>query len=410
MPQRAALAFPFFLSFSFSATPVRLAWPAACPRLGPTNLGTPRSQPVTAMPGNGVAVTGAAAPPGHMACVNPATSETYATVLLSTPADVPPARAALAIAQAAWADTPVEDRAAVISAFLDGFVERGEAVAAAISAATGKPAYGAMDELLITAAGGRHIVAGAPEWLADDTSRSCALVAGRTSVVRRVPHGVVSILSPYNFPLWLALGNVLAALLAGNAVMLKVSEAVPGIGLLIEELLAELAEGRLAPLVKVFHGAGDVGAALVDAAVGKPDHVLFIGSVGVGRKVAIAAAAGGVGCTLELGGKDAAIVCADANVSAAAEALSYGMAYNAGQCWYVDCFLSRVGRGVAPLWIPSTLDRRAFWSVWIACPDVRPLCLLLSDCCSGTPLGAFSFSSSRPKYRRRAGVRGGQCV
>jgi len=273
-----------------------------------------------------------------MACVNPATSETYATVPLSTPADVPPARAALVTAQTAWADTPVEDRAATLSAFLDGFVERGEAVAAAISAATGKPAYGAMDELLITAAGGRHIVAGAPEWLADDTSRSCALVAGRTAVVRRVPHGVVSILTPYNFPLLLALGNVLAALLAGNAVMLKVSEAVPGIGLLIEELLAELAAGRLAPLVTVFHGAGDVGAALVDAAVGKPDHVLFIGSVGVGRKVAIAAAAGGVGCTLELGGKDAAIVCGDADISAAAEALSYGMAYNAGQCWYVDVF------------------------------------------------------------------------
>eukprot|EP00168_Porphyra_purpurea_P000460 TRINITY_DN104_c0_g1_i9.p1 TRINITY_DN104_c0_g1~~TRINITY_DN104_c0_g1_i9.p1 ORF type:complete len:373 (-),score=74.33 TRINITY_DN104_c0_g1_i9:474-1592(-) len=225
----------------------------------------------------------------------PATSETYATVPLSTPADVPPARAALAAAQAAWADTPVKDRAAVISAFLDGFVERGEEVAAAISAATGKPAYGAMDELLITAAGGRHIAAGAPEWLADDTSRTCALVAGRTAVVRRVPHGVVTILSPYNFPLWLALGNVLAALLAGNAVMLKVSEAVPGIGLLIEELLAELAGGQLAPLVTVFHGASDVGAALVDAAVGKPDHVLFIGSVGVGRKVAIAAAAGGWG-------------------------------------------------------------------------------------------------------------------
>ncbi|KAK1859081.1 hypothetical protein I4F81_001679 [Pyropia yezoensis] len=271
-------------------------------------------------------------PARKMDCVNPATGEAYAFVPLTPVADVAGIRAAAAKAQVAWAARPVKERVAVVSAFLDSFVDRGEAVAAAVSAAAGKPAYAAMDEVILLAAAGRAFAAGAPEWLADDTSRSCALMGSRPSVVRRVPLGVVAMITPYNFPLLLALSNTLAALLAGNAVMLKVSEAVPGIGKLIEELFAELADGDLAPLVSVLYGGGDVGSAMVDAAIGKPDHVLFIGSGAVGRKVAMAAAAGGVGCTLELGGKDAAVVCADADVPAAVEAIAYGALYNSGQC------------------------------------------------------------------------------
>lgn len=208
----------------------------------------------------------------------------------------------------------------------------GGGAGAAVSAATGKPPAAAMDEVVAVAAGARHVAAGAPGWLAADAGRACPLVGGRPTVVRRVPLGVVTILAPYNFPLWLALSNTLAALAAGNAVMVKVSEAVPAVGVLLAELLAACAGGRLAPLVRVFHGAADVGAALVDAAVGKPDHVLFVGSVAVGRKVAVAAAAGGVGCTLELGGKDAAIVCADADVPSAVMAVAAGAFYHAGQC------------------------------------------------------------------------------
>lgn len=286
---------------------------------------------------SGTAATGAdgtpPAPAGRMDCVNPATGDTYATVPLTPPASVAGVRAALAATQAAWADRPVADRAAAVSAFVDGLVDRAEALAAAVSVATGKPAYAAMDEVVAVAAAGRAVTAGAPAWLADDTSRSCNLLGpDRSTVVRRVPLGVVAMLTPYNFPLSLALGNVLPAVVAGNAVMLKVSEVVPGIGLLIEELLSELADGALAPLVRVLHGAGDVGAAMVDAARGAPDHVLFIGSVTVGRKVAAAAGAGGVGCTLELGGKDAAIVCADADVASAVQAVANGAFYHAGQC------------------------------------------------------------------------------
>lgn len=129
-------------------------------------------------------------------CVNPATGETYATVQLTPPTAVPGIRAAAAGAQAAWAARPVKDRVAAVSAFLDGFVERGEAVAAAVSAATGKPGWTAMDEVVGVASAGRAVAAGAAEWLADDASRSCALVGGRTSVVRRVPLGVLAMITP----------------------------------------------------------------------------------------------------------------------------------------------------------------------------------------------------------------------
>lgn len=285
---------------------------------------------------SGAAIVGAdsaPAPTGRMNCVNPATGETYATVPLTPPASVAGVRAALAEAQPAWAARSVADRIRAVSAFVDGVIDRAEALAAAVSVATGKPAYAAVDEVIGLVASARAMAAAAPEWLADDTSRTCSLMAaGRPTVVRRVPLGIVAMLTPYNFPLTLALGNVLPALIAGNCVMLKVSEVVPGVGLLIEELLSELADGVLAPLVRVLHGGGDVGAAMVDAARGSPDHVLFIGSVSVGRKVAAAAGAGGVGCTLELGGKDCAIVCADADVPSAVQAVATGAFYHAGQC------------------------------------------------------------------------------
>eukprot|EP00170_Pyropia_yezoensis_P005119 contig_20943_g5133 len=230
-------------------------------------------------------------PTARMDCVNPVTGQAYAAVPLTPLAAVPGIRAAVGEVQATWAVRPVKDRVTAVSAFLDGFVDRGEAVAAAVSMATGKTGWSAMDEVVGVASAGRAVAAGAAEWLADDTSRSCALMGRRTAVVRRVPLGVVAMITPYNFPLKLAVTNTLAALLAGNAVMLKVSELCPGVGKLIEELFSELADGQLAPLVRVLHGAGDLGSTMVDAAFGKPDHVLFIGSGAVGRKVAMAAAA-----------------------------------------------------------------------------------------------------------------------
>src|SRR5690606_37150594 len=130
--------------------------------------------------------------------------------------------------------------------------------------------------------------------------------------VRR-PYGVAAIVGHWNNPLDLTIPPVFAALLAGNTVILKPSEVTPAVGALLEHLFRSVPE--LAPFVRVLHGDGTVGAALV---AGKPDVVFLTGSAETGRKVAQTTAETMTPFLSELGGKDAMIVLEDANVQAAA--------------------------------------------------------------------------------------------
>lgn len=261
-------------------------------------------------------------------CTNPATGVTYATHP-ATPVD-----SALHIvadvrdAAVEWAASPPSARVTAIAAFLDDLTQRGEDVAAAIGAATGKPPGPCMDEVLLAAMAGRHVVAHAAAWLAEEV-RSDMLAPGRRAIVRRVPLGVVAVLGPYNFPFNLSLGPALAAAAAGNGVVLKVSEAVVGVGVAIEAALAECGGGALSRVIRVVHGAAGVGRALTDTV----DHAVFVGSVGVGRVVAAAMATRGKGATLELGGKDPALVVdtGAAAIAFAAGGVARGSFYNGGQ-------------------------------------------------------------------------------
>jgi len=271
----------------------------------------------------------------------------------------------LRAASAEWAATPVRARTAALTAFLDDFVAGGQATAAAVAAATGKPPPAAMDEVVLTASTGRHIAAHAGGWLAEE-ARGGVLATGRRCVVRRVPLGVVGVIGPYNFPLSLTLPVALAAVTAGNGVLLKVSEATAGVGAAMEAALASCGGGVFARLVRVVYGAAAVGRALTSTV----DHVVFVGSVGVGRAVASAAAARGVGCTLELGGKDPAIVLGGggaAGMAAAARGIAHGAYYNAGQlcigierCFvlaptfdaFVAALVAHVEKHVTAGWVP----------------------------------------------------------
>jgi succinate-semialdehyde dehydrogenase/glutarate-semialdehyde dehydrogenase len=140
------------------------------------------------------------------------------------------------------------------------------------------------------------------------------------------PLGVVGVISPWNGPFILALHPTLQALAAGNAVVLKPSEVTPRSGALVGELFdgAGLPEGVL----QVVLGDGETGAALVEAGV---DRIAFTGSVATGRKVAEACARRLIPCTLELGGKDPMIVCADADLDRAAGGAVWGAFLNTGQ-------------------------------------------------------------------------------
>jgi coniferyl-aldehyde dehydrogenase len=155
------------------------------------------------------------------------------------------------------------------------------------------------------------------------------------------PLGVVGVIVPWNYPLFLAVGPLVGALSAGNRVMLKLSEATPATGLLLKQLLA-----RIFPqdLVSVVLGEADVGIAFSKLPF---DHLLFTGATSIGRHVMRAAAENLTPVTLELGGKSPAIVADDVPLKDAAERIAFGKTLNAGQtCVAPDYVLvpqSRVG-------------------------------------------------------------------
>jgi len=149
---------------------------------------------------------------------------------------------------------------------------------------------------------------------------------GRSSRIIYQPLGVVGIISPWNFPFSIPLGEVVMALMAGNSIVLKPSELTPLVGQKIREIFekAKLPENVL----QVITGDGKTGAALVDAA---PDKIMFTGSVATGKKIAASAARNLTPVVLELGGKDPMIVFADANLEMASSAAVWGAFTNSGQ-------------------------------------------------------------------------------
>jgi succinate-semialdehyde dehydrogenase/glutarate-semialdehyde dehydrogenase len=168
---------------------------------------------------------------------------------------------------------------------------------------------------------------------------------GRSSSIRFKPLGVIGIISPWNFPLATPMDEVVMALMAGNAVVLKPSELTPLIALKIGDLFyrAGLPKGAL----EIVTGDGSTGAALVEAHV---DKIMFTGSVATGKRVAEAAARYLIPVVLELGGKDPMIVLEDADIANAARGAVWGAFANSGQaCASVErCY---VHESIAPKFI-----------------------------------------------------------
>jgi succinate-semialdehyde dehydrogenase/glutarate-semialdehyde dehydrogenase len=149
---------------------------------------------------------------------------------------------------------------------------------------------------------------------------------GRSSRVEYRPLGVVGIISPWNFPWAIPLGEIVMALMAGNTVVLKPSELTPLVALKIGDVFRRA--GLPAGALEVVTGDGSTGAALVEADV---DKLMFTGSVATGRRVAEAAAQRLIPVVLELGGKDPMLVLADADIEQAASAAVWGAFANSGQ-------------------------------------------------------------------------------
>jgi coniferyl-aldehyde dehydrogenase len=180
-------------------------------------------------------------------------------------------------------------------------------------------------ELFLVMAGLRHARRNLARWMRPRRAPTpLYLRPGRSRIVRQ-PLGVVGVISPWNYPLQLALMPIVAALAAGNRVLLKPSELTPRTSALLEEGIAAcFAADELA----VANGGPDVGKAFASLPF---DHLFFTGSTAVGRQVAVAAASNLTPYTLELGGKSPALVHADADLHRLATRLVVGKLLNAGQ-------------------------------------------------------------------------------
>lgn len=176
-----------------------------------------------------------------------------------------------------------------------------------------------------------------------------------TAWVRREPLGVIGIISPWNYPLQLALSPLVDVLAAGNRAVLKPSEQTPAFS---EVLKRRIAETFSQDEVAVVTGGPDVAAAFSKLPF---DHLVFTGSTSIGRKVAVAAAEGLTPTTLELGGKSPALVCPSASIPKAAKAIAYGKFVNAGQtCIAPDYVLVPRARSIELAELVFAEMRRAY--------------------------------------------------
>jgi acyl-CoA reductase-like NAD-dependent aldehyde dehydrogenase len=230
-------------------------------------------------------------------------------------------------AQAEWASRSFEERARIMWRLLDIFVEGQEEVIEAVIRETGKPRSEAISMEVFTCCDAiAYYAKNAKKFLAPEKRRIHGVI-GFTKKLRVVyrPLGVVGLITPWNGPIVMAVNPTVQALMAGNAVVHKPSEVTPFSALLFERFLADA--GLPADLYQVVQGDGEAGAALVEADV---DKIAFTGSVATGRKVAEACGRNLIPCSLELGGKDAMVVCADADLDRAAHGAVLGSCMNAG--------------------------------------------------------------------------------
>ncbi len=230
-------------------------------------------------------------------------------------------------AQPGWAGTDLRERIDLLSKLKGRILSRAEEIADLVHRECGKPVEeAALAEVLPNADLVDYWTASIEELLEPSTLELDALsYPGKVGVVHREARGVIALITPWNYPVAIPLRSLIPALLAGNAVVFKPSEITARSGALV----ASLFDGLLpAGVLELVQGGGDAGAALAGSDV---DLVVFTGSVATGKRIAVACAERLVPCSLELGGKDAAIVLADCNLERTAQGIVWGAFTNAGQ-------------------------------------------------------------------------------
>jgi acyl-CoA reductase-like NAD-dependent aldehyde dehydrogenase len=266
------------------------------------------------------------------------------------------------VAQAGWAARPAEDRARVLRGLGEAVQIHARAIGEALMIDTGRKAISAIEVAGIPGLAARW-AASAPGLIVDCESRVReTAIPGITARSRLVPYQLVGVISPWNFPLTLALIDAIPALAAGCAVLIKPSEITPRF---IRPLMAAIAEvPELENVLALVEGDGACGAELIRLV----DYLAFTGSVATGRKVAVAAAEAFIPASLELGGKDPMIVCASVNPDEAAGIALRASIVNTGQaCQSIERVY--VARAIADSFITALVDKAK--AVRLNYPDIE---------------------------------------
>src|SRR5271166_6180509 len=271
---------------------------------------------------------------------NPATGEVLGELACASAGDVQNAVLHSKQAQPLWEATPLRERIAVVRRFQQLLSERRDEVASLICREAGKPVVEALvTEILVVLDAAEFCIHNAHQFLREQRlPHGNPVMKMKRGKLVREPFGVIGIISPWNYPFSIPAVETLAALVTGNAVVLKPSEFTPLIALELQRLLH--AAGLNHDLMQVVVGEGPAGAALIDAPI---DKLMFTGSVPTGRRVGEAAAKKLLPVVLELGGKDPMLVLDDASVDIASSGAVWGAFMNAGQtCLSVErCYVHR---------------------------------------------------------------------
>jgi succinate-semialdehyde dehydrogenase/glutarate-semialdehyde dehydrogenase len=284
--------------------------------------------------------------------VNPATEDVVDSVPAGSPEDVELAVATARRAFPDWSRTDVEKRAAILAKAADLIHDNASDLAARLTSEQGKPLAESIGEVNHLAHGVRFYAEAATKVRGAYQDLPATLGPAYGMVIRR-PMGVCAAITPYNFPLTLLGTKVAPALAAGNTVVAKPAATTPLATLEVARLFSEA--GVPDGVLNVVTGRGSV---IGDALVGHPDvrRVAFTGSTEVGRHVAALAAPELKRLSLELGGSDPVIVCADADVDAAVKAVIIGRYWNAGQAC-LGCKRVFVHDSVYDAFVSQLVDR-----------------------------------------------------
>src|ERR1700687_808707 len=274
----------------------------------------------------------------RIASVNPATGEVLGELDSAGPTEVRAAVARARATQPHWNAWGIHNRLKILRRFQQILLAHRTDIARRITLEAGKPAVEALvTEVLVVLDAARFLIDNAFAILREEKLPHGNLaLKTKSGRILHEPYGVIGIISPWNYPFSIPATQAMAALVAGNAVVLKPSELTPLIALELQALLREA--GVPDDVFQVLPGEGETGAALVRSEI---DKLVFTGSVGTGRRIAQIAAERLLPVVLELGGKDAMLVLEDADVDVASSGAVWGAFVNAGQtCLSVErCYV-----------------------------------------------------------------------